>query len=146
MAAQVLYPLNLVNVLGDYCKADDRRVKDIFAKFDNDKDGFLVEENFVDFYTSASQDRKSVVWSNLHSHRYRNDLRLADEVEVEKIDITKLPRIIITTNNEYFKLLFSLLDYGGKVAIETWKVLSRLPTSPDIFKSIVSLQGVRNSE
>ena len=42
--------------------------------------------------------------------------------------------------------MFSLLDFGGKVAIETWKVLNRLPTSPHIFKDIVCLKGVRGCE
>lgn len=37
--------------IGDYCKAEDRRVKDIFSKWDDDKDGFLTEENFVNFYS-----------------------------------------------------------------------------------------------
>ena len=90
--------------------------------------------------------KSEVVWSNLYMHHYRNDLKKADEVEIEKIDSTKLPRYIITTNQEYFKLLFSLLDFGGKIAIEAWKLLNRLPTSPDVFRNLVELKGVRNSQ
>jgi hypothetical protein len=39
----------------DYCKGDDKRVKEVFANNDNDKDGFLTLENFLDFYHSAAR-------------------------------------------------------------------------------------------
>ena len=93
----------------DNCKGDDRRVNEIFAKWDTDKDGFLSEENFVEFYGLAAQERKVVVWNNLHAHHYRNDLKRVTDVEEEKIDITNLPRYIFTVNQKYFKLIFSLL-------------------------------------
>ena len=129
----------------DHCKAEDKRVKDVFALHDDDRDGFLTLENFLKFYSSACKQRPSVVWSNLHSHHYRNDLKKVTEVEQEKVDITKLPRYLISANDEYFELIFSLLDFGGKIAIETWKLLNRLPTSPHMFAEIVLLKGVREA-
>jgi len=129
---------------GDYCKADDKRVKEVFATYDTDRDGFLNQENWLEFYISACRTRPHVVWNNLHSHHYRNDLKKASEVEDEKIDVVTLARYIISTNEEYFKLIFSLLDFGGKIAIEAWKLLNRLPTSPQIFADIVALHGVRD--
>jgi len=130
---------------GDYCKGDDKRVKEVFATYDDDKDGYLSLENFLDFYHIASKQRAHVVWSNLHAHQIRNDLKKASEVEEEKIDIKTLPRYILSTNEEYFSLIFSLLDFGGKIAIEAWKLLNRLPTSPKIFADVVTLKGVRET-
>jgi len=130
----------------DHCKADDKRVKEVFATYDTDRDGFLTLENFLDFYTSASKSRGHVVWNNLHAHHYRNDLKKATEVEEEKVDITTLARYIISTNKEYFHIIFSLLDFGGKIAIEAWKLLNSLPTSSEIFADIVSLKGIREAE
>lgn len=41
----------------DGCKGDDRRVKDVFIKYDDDKDGFLTLDNFLEFYRVASIQR-----------------------------------------------------------------------------------------
>ncbi len=99
----------LAAIVDDNCKGDDRRVKDIFVKWDADKDGYLTEENFIEFYKLAATERKGVVWNNLHAHHYRNDLKKTTDVEEEKIEVKSLPRYIITTNQHYFKLIFSLL-------------------------------------
>jgi len=130
----------------DYCKADDRRVKDVFATYDDDRDGQLTLENFLEFYISAARQRPHVVWNNLSSHHYRNDLKKATEVEEEFVDVKTLPRYIISTNDTYFQEIFSLLDLGGKIATSAWKLINRLPTSPQIFADIISLKGVRDSE
>ena len=129
----------------DGCKADDKRVKDVFSNNDHDRDGFLSLNDFLEFYTTSSRHRPHVVWSNLHSRHYRNDLKKASEVETEKVHTKTLPRFILSTNNQYFPLLFSLLDHGGKLAVETWKLLNRLPTSPQTYVDIVQLTGVREA-
>jgi len=38
----------------DHCKGDDHRVKEVFATYDDDKDGFVTEENFLQFYLNAA--------------------------------------------------------------------------------------------
>ena len=130
----------------DHCKADDKRVKDVFTTYDDDRDGFLTIENFLKFYYTACKQRPQVVWNNLHSHHYRNDLKKVTEVEQEKVDIVSLARYIISANDEYFQLIFSLLNFGGKISIEAWKLLNRLPTSPQVFADVVMLKGVREAE
>ena len=138
---------NFINsCTNDGCKGEDKRVKEVFTIHDADKDGFLTLEDFIGFYYTACKDRPHVVWNNLASHHYRNDLKKPSDVEEEKIDIKNLPRYFLITNQEYFKLIFSLLDYGGKIAIEAWKLLNRLPTSPEIFKEIIQLKGVRGEQ
>ena len=52
-----------------------------------DRDGFLTLENFLEFYHSACKQRPHVVWNNLASHHYRNDLKKPTEIEEEKIDV-----------------------------------------------------------
>ena len=130
----------------DNCQGDDRRVKEVFAQYDSDRDGFLTQDNFLEFYYSACKQRSHVVWNNLASHHYRNDLKKPSEIEEEKVDVKNLPRYFISTSEEYFKMIFSLLDYGGKIAIEAWNLLNRLPTSPEIFKVIIQLEGVRGQQ
>ena len=129
----------------DNCKGDDKRVKDVFATYDTDRDGFLTLDNFLEFYFLACKQRSSVVWGNLYAHHYRNDLKKVTEVEEEKIDVHTLVRYIISQNLEYFHSIFSLLDCGGQVANEAWKLLNRLPTSPEIFENILMLKGVKDA-
>ena len=69
----------------------------------------MTLENFVSFYHVAAKTRPSVVWNNISAHHYRNDLRKWAEVEEEAIDVKLLPRYILSTNEEYFHLIFSLL-------------------------------------
>ena len=100
----------------DTCKADDRRVGEVFKQFDDDKDGFLTRENFMEFYRSAVLEREGVVWSNLHSHGYRNDLKKLSELEEASIDMHLLPRYLLSKTPKSFDLFFSILDMGGKPA------------------------------
>ena len=74
----------------DNCKGDDRRVKEVFDKWDTDKDGFLVLDNFLDFYQLACNERPTVVWYNLQAHHYRNDLKRHADVEDENKVFTNL--------------------------------------------------------
>ena len=76
---------------------------------DDDKDGFLTLENFVNFYHIAAKTRPNVVWNNLSAHHYRNDLKKWVDFDEEKIDIKLLPRYILCTNQQNFHLIFSLL-------------------------------------
>ena len=135
-----------INSCTNDCRGgDDYRVKDVFNNNDLDRDGILTLEDFLNFYMNSCKYRPQVVWSNFHAHSYRNDLRKATEIKEEKVDITELPRYILTTNTEYFQIFFSLLDFGSKIAIETWKLLNRLPTSHQVFSEIVRLKGIRES-
>lgn len=64
----------------DGCKGEDKRVKDVFVKYDQDKDGILHLADFLEFYRSACNNRSPVVWANLASHHYTNDLREYSEI------------------------------------------------------------------
>ena len=99
------------------CQINDQKVVDTFSRYDLDNDGFLVESDFIAFYTDACKNRLDVVWKNLHTFGYRNDLRKPDEVEVPKIDETLLPRYILANHNEFFTFMFILLSEVGAGAL-----------------------------
>lgn len=119
----------------DNCKADDTRIKEVFLKFDTDKDGFLMEENFLEFYNQACRDKKQVVWSNLQSQFYRRDLKRYDEVKLARVDVKKLPRYLLAQDEAFFKMMFCLLEKKGNssLAQHSWQLLSRLPVAPLIY-------------
>jgi ubiquitin carboxyl-terminal hydrolase 34 len=80
---------------GNYSHQDDPNITRLYEQYDKDKDGFLEEKNFQDFYCDASKNKKQTVWQNLHHLNYRNDLVRGDQVQLEPVDISCLPRQII---------------------------------------------------
>ncbi len=55
---------------GDSCQPDDLRIKDTLEKFDEDKDGFLTEEDFINLYKHSCVHRPKTVWKNLEIMGY----------------------------------------------------------------------------
>ena len=118
----------------------------MYDKWDEDHDGILTLDNFVAFYLSSAQTKPKTVWNNLNSHRYRNDLRKENEVEINEVNIKILPRYLISQNNDYYRILFNLIAENGRIADDVWRLLNRLPTSPEILKKVMSLEGIKNTE
>ena len=121
-------------------------MKEVFNKYDNDNDGYLNKEDFLNFYKNACREKKSVVWHNFSAYHIRNDLKKFSEVEEDQIDEKSLPRYVISFKSEYFNQIFELLDLGGEIAIEAWKLLRRLPTNPYLYQKIVHLESIRGTK
>jgi len=126
--------------------ATDKKIKDLFDKWDDDMDGYLTLDNFVAFYINGANHRPKHVWHNLASYHYRNDLRKENEVEQCDVNIKILPRYLISQSNEYYHILFNLIEEKGRIAEDVWKLLNRLPTSPEILNKVMSLEGVKSVE
>ncbi|MBS1889737.1 MAG: hypothetical protein JST59_00460 [Actinobacteria bacterium] len=69
----------------DSCLTSDSRITGVFERFDEDKDGILSLQDFLNFFEDSSRFREGVVWRNLEVLRYRNDLE-KDEAIVEESD------------------------------------------------------------
>lgn len=121
---------------GDPCKPTDKRTQDFFAANDDDNDGLITEENFLNFYTNSCIKKPATVWNNLSSHHYTHDLRRFDDSEDEEtIDLESLPNMILIKDQSNFDLFFSILKEKN-LANEAWELLCKLPTSPKIFQEI----------
>lgn len=66
--------------INDNCKATDGRVTSTISTWDTDNDGRLTLSDFLTFYKNACENKKAIVWKNLHAHNYRNDLKLLSEI------------------------------------------------------------------
>jgi len=130
---------------GDPCKATDKRIQEFFTSHDDDRDGLLTEENFLEFYRQACIQRPNVVWTNLASHHYRNDLKCYDDEEEDFVDPKALPGFILTQKQENFDLIFSALNEED-LANDAWDLIIKLPTNPQIFEKIKNLEGYENWE
>ena len=124
--------------------AGDKKIRDLFEKWDDDNDGIMTLDNFIAFYLNAANHRPKNVWNNLSAHHYRNDLRKENEVEIGEVNIKILPRYLISQKSDYYHILFNLIEENGRIAEDVWKLLNRLPTSPEILKKVMCLEGVKN--
>lgn len=90
-----------------------------FEQYDKDKDNFLNENDFIEFYKEASKSKKSTVWQNLKTLHFRDDLQRGDEVQVRQVDVKSLPRYKI--GEKYIDRLYKLLDNE-----KAWFIMRRL--------------------
>lgn len=125
------------------CGVDDRRVQEIFTAYDDDRDGFLTRDNFFTLYLAACQKKSDVVWQNLETFHESKYLKETRRVKPKKVNVNLLARHIISSHNEYFELLYSLLDCEDYIAVKALDQLDRLPTNPQTFADTVMLKGIR---
>ena len=52
------------------CSIEDTRISGYFDKYDQEKKGYTLLNDFLDFYEKASLERPNVVWQNLKNHRF----------------------------------------------------------------------------
>lgn len=75
----------------DNCTINDQRVVNLFRDYDNDNDGCVTREEFVEFYRAASVKKPDVVRSNIIANNYTNDLKKITDVSNQNADKTLLP-------------------------------------------------------
>jgi hypothetical protein len=119
---------------------DDNRVKEMIEKWDLDKDGLLSEEEFWNFYENATIHKPNVVWQNLKSLNYGNDLCFLCEEEYFSED--DLARFYIMTNEEFLNTIFGFLDRSDNLGKIAWDFLSRIPPIPKVIRKITKLEGL----
>lgn len=122
---------------GNQCLPEDNQIARVFDQYDKDKDGFLKEDNFVEFYHEASKSKASTVWLNLRMMNYRNDLVRGDQVKPPVVDIRLLPKYLISRSENQMQILFNLLKTNQKD--DAWNLLRRLPPSPTLVMRLFTL-------
>ncbi|KAL4488468.1 hypothetical protein ABPG72_013036 [Tetrahymena utriculariae] len=121
----------------DVCKVDDYRVKDVFQFWDSDKDGYLSEQDFLEFYRKGSKDKKETVMRNIQAHQYSDDLARQNEIKMKlsQEEVQELPRYLLSQNEMFQRQIFQLYDLNedvsinmGKMRFLIEKLFNRLPT------------------
>jgi hypothetical protein len=104
---------------------DDSRVRDVFDQWDKDQDGKLQREEFFGFYMKAARERPQTVRENLKNFNIRQDLRKWAEIgEAATAKKEEMPRYFLSTAQEHFDNLLSLLDTSAdEVATEVWELI-----------------------
>ena len=104
---------------GEHPPVTDDRIVNLFKTYDTNADGLIEREDFISFYTKASQGRAETVRENLRHHNVRADLKKLSEVkDEENFEAPDMPRFKISKNAEYFNILMSLLDHPKSIVAE----------------------------
>lgn len=133
---------------------NDNRILEILQSFgDGEK---LDCKQFISFYRNAliTLNKIDVVWENLNSFNYRNDLEKLNapiNTALSTSDLLNkevMPRYILAENQEYFDVLFSLqsINFGSgskkeneDISIKASKILSIISTNSKIYNKILNL-------
>jgi ubiquitin carboxyl-terminal hydrolase 34 len=95
---------------GSYCSVKDERITYIFDRYDTDRKGYILEENFIDFYRQAAiagESRLLTVRKNLQSLGYGKDLRLKKANENEDAHCKQLLRYRLCVDEMFNRQLLS---------------------------------------
>lgn len=123
---------------GENITATDDRVNWLFSICNRPSNECLTQEEFISYYHGMCNKMPHIVWHNLSTHNVRRDLKSQLDIEREKYDVKQSLRYLFSSNSDHFKLLFSLFEQGGIIAQEAYQLISSLPTSPEIFKEILT--------
>lgn len=98
------------------CSENDDRVKNFLKEYDVNDDGFIEEEQFLQFYLNSSINKKTTVFDNLRSLGYGKDLRLkVDEKKTGSINYKESIRYrLIMNGDSYTKEILTYFDQMTK--------------------------------
>jgi len=116
--------------LGTFSKSYLDKIQPIYNKYDSNHDGLLSIEDFLAFYTDAALDKPQTVWSNLKNLHVRGNFKFKDEPE-EILSRDDLPRYKLYNNEEFYDILFSLLE-EKTISKTVYNFLLRLPANKTI--------------
>lgn len=120
---------------------DDYRINNFLREYDIGNKGNLSKDEFIRFYTSIvnNHDKLSNIWDNLNNMGVRNDLKyFSDPIDNEKITNVKVSvRSTLTKSQEFFKIIFELLDKEEAIAREAYSFLSVIGTNLELHKKLI---------
>ena len=87
--------------------------------FDEERKDFILEEDFVKYYTDLAQTDSSVVWDNIKVMKYGIDFeKIIESNNNEKVNKDTLPRYILGNDQQFHDALISLYSkYETKMPI-----------------------------
>ena len=119
-------------------KSMDASAYNIFERYDRDKKGFWLFDNFIEFYLdSFKQNRLYQIFYNLNNFGYRNDLEFLNTplakncpVYYQENNVCEyMPRYFIGNNMDYMNKLFSLSKSNDKSVHElVQQIINKLST------------------
>lgn len=137
----------ITGVTGEECLLGNHQLNKIMSDYDSDADGKMTLDDFLQFYKINTTQKLDTVRKNLVFVHYRHDLKrepLAgqdDNVLQSRAGRTQMPRYKLSSNQESFDLLQSLLDMHPELYNKSLELLNILCTSPAIYDRVLKLEN-----
>jgi hypothetical protein len=120
----------ILGATNEHVSETDNRIKGLFDGYDSDKDGKMLEEEFVRFYRDASREKADRVFDNVKNHFISGDLTWFREYYQETMfKPEEMPKKTLSANQECFDTLLSLLDRGDGTEDVVWGLIRSLETN-----------------
>ena len=120
---------------------DDERVRGLLDRYDHDGKGYITREDFMHFYITAAKDKCSLVWNNILSMGYRENLMKKDEeVEVDVTEKEVYPRYVLGNDKEFLGIVFEVFKNAGDDIDKRMKLLefvNSLCTNEEMYKEML---------
>ena len=122
---------------------DDERVRGLLDRYDHDNKGYITRENFLHFYVTAAKDKRALVWNNLLSMGYRENLtKKSEEAEIDVTPKEMYPRYLLGNDKQFLNIVFGLFDNSSAdsegVNMDLLNFVSNLCTNEDMYKHMLT--------
>ena len=128
----------------DEINVEDSRVTNLMNEKDENHDGFIERDEFVNWYKKATIDKANIVLDNIKATGYRGDLKKINEgyYEENKNRNTML-RFILGNNDLLIKVLFDIMKENYD-KIDIYKFVVGLSTNDNIYNQILGIKNLKD--
>ena len=142
-----MYPKNIAKFLEgvsssyENVEEDDDKVIEFLNENDQEKKGYLIEEEFIKNYKRLLiNGKRNTVWRQLRNMNIREDLKKKeDNFDVDFIENNKLPRYNLGNDLNFIKMLISKYYKNEDNAQNLVKFLTFLTTNESIYNQVLEI-------
>ena len=143
--------LNFISVMTSNKNVDENNFDYIqfMEKYDKGQKSFILEAEFIEYYTDCARNDEEKIWDNVKKMNYREDFQKNDETSSgseNKIDKNELPRYILGNDKQFHDALIKLfMKFDNKISI--YQFLFFLCTNENEYKEMFdNFQRIFNEE
>ena len=143
--------LNFISVMTSNKEVDENNLDYIqfMEKYDKEQKAFILEGEFIQYYTDCARNDPEKVWDNVKKMNYREDFQKNTEQTSDfekKIDKNELPRYILGNDKKFHDALIKLfMKFDKKISI--YQFLFFLCTNENEYQEMFdNFQRIFNEE
>ena len=115
---------------GENCLSNDSRIEGLFTQYNREKDGKLLRNELVTFFSTAARSKPERVFENLKLHNIRTDLQRLRNVTFENnLSKVDMPRYTMSAREDVFFSICSLLERNDSSSLSIWELIKMLTTN-----------------
>ena len=126
---------------------DETKARVFLKDYAKENEGFLNEEEFIDFYKSSLMEGKTdTVWKNIYKMGIREDLKKKEEPYFEYTDREKLPRYKLGNDLNFIQNLIKQFYNNPNKSYSLLEFLLFLNTNEYIYNEVLNMYNEENKD